>query len=55
MTLAISLGLVNLILYCAQQFGIALGVGAETVLLVASLQAMRDGSINDEDDAVDAG
>jgi hypothetical protein len=49
MTLAISLGLVNLFLYCAQQFGMALGVGAETVLLVAYVQTLRDGIVDDQE------
>jgi len=36
----------NLIFYCAQQLGVALGVGAETIMLVAYLQAARDGVID---------
>jgi hypothetical protein len=49
MVFAVSLSLVNLILYCAQQLGVTLGVGAETVLLVAYLQSMRDGIVDEEE------
>lgn len=47
MVVALSLSLLNLILYCFQQFGMALGVGAETVLLVAFVQSLRDGAFDD--------
>lgn len=39
-------GLINLILYCAQQLGIALGLGAQTIMLVAYVLAMRDRAID---------
>ncbi len=39
--------LINLLLYCAQQLGIALGLGAQTIMLVAYVSAMRDGTIDD--------
>jgi len=42
----LSLDLANLALYCAQQLGVALGLGAQSILLVAYLQAMRDGVID---------
>ena len=41
---------INLILYCAQQLGIALGLGAQTIMLVAYVAAMRDGSIDDTEE-----
>lgn len=41
-----SVELLNLILYCVQQFGVALGFGAQTIMLVAYLQATRDGVID---------
>ncbi len=37
-----SFALLNLICYCAQQLGMALGVGAETLTLVAYIMTMRD-------------
>ncbi len=40
-------GLINLILYCAQQLGVALGLGAQTIMLVAYVTAMRDRVIED--------
>ena len=45
----LSAELINLILYCAQQFGVALGFGSATVLLVAYLIAMRDGKVDDKE------
>lgn len=39
-------GLLNLVLYCAQQLGIALGLGAQTIMLVAYVSAMYDGVID---------
>lgn len=36
------LSVVSLLLYCVQQLGVVLGVGAETVVLVAVLSALRD-------------
>jgi hypothetical protein len=38
--------LLNLVLYCMQQLGIALGLGAQTIMLVAYVTAMRDGIID---------
>jgi hypothetical protein len=49
MFFAFSLSLLNLILFCLQQFGVALGIGAETVLLVAYLHSLRDGMVDDEE------
>ncbi len=49
MTFAILLSLANLLLYCIQQLGVTLGVGAETTLLVAYLQTMRDGVADDQE------
>lgn len=49
MTFAISMSLINLGLYCIQQLGVTLAVGAETILLVAYLQAVRDGVVDDEE------
>ncbi|HVY72434.1 MAG TPA: hypothetical protein VG984_00040 [Candidatus Paceibacterota bacterium] len=49
MYFAISLGLINFGLYCFQQFGMALGIGAETVLLVAYLHSIRDGVVDEEE------
>lgn len=43
------MSLVNLGLYCLQQFGMTLGVGAETILLVAYLQSVRDGIVDDKE------
>jgi hypothetical protein len=42
-----SVELLNLILYCVQQLGIALGLGAQTIMLVAFASAMRDGVIDE--------
>jgi hypothetical protein len=39
----------DLLLYVTQQFGIMLGVGAETILLFLYLFAMRDGAIGKEE------
>ncbi len=47
---AAMLELVNLLLYCAQQLGVMLGVGAETVILIAYLFAMRDGSRDEKEE-----
>lgn len=49
MLIAILVSLAYLILYCVQQLGVTLGVGAETVLLVAYLQSIRDGVIDDNE------
>lgn len=40
-------GLINLMLYCAQQLGVALGLGAQTIMLVAYVTAMRDRTVDD--------
>jgi hypothetical protein len=42
----LSADFINLILYCVQQVGVTLSVGAETILLVAYVQAMRDGVVD---------
>jgi hypothetical protein len=49
MPFAITISLVNLGLYCVQQFGMAIAVGAETVLLVAYLQSIQDRVVDDEE------
>ncbi len=41
-----SIGTLDLVLYCAQQLGIMLAVGAETTVLVAYILSMRDGIID---------
>jgi hypothetical protein len=47
--LAAVLSVANLFLYCVQQIGVTLGVGAESVLLVAYLYSTRDGVIDDKE------
>lgn len=42
----LSADVISLVLYCAQQLGVTLGVGSQTILLVAYLMAMRDGVID---------
>ncbi|MGC9602599.1 MAG: hypothetical protein ABSE76_02560 [Minisyncoccia bacterium] len=39
----------NLIFYCAQQLGVTLGVGAETIMLAAYLISMRDGIVDEKE------
>jgi hypothetical protein len=41
--------LLNLLLYCVQQFGVAIGVGAQTIMLVAYISAIRDSVIDDKE------
>jgi len=41
--------LIMLLLYCMQQLGIALGLGAQTIMLVAYVSAMRDGAIDEQE------
>ena len=43
--MVLSWDLVNLFLYCAQQFGVMMGAGAEVVLLFSYLSALRDGVV----------
>jgi hypothetical protein len=43
----LSVELMSLLFYCAQQLGVVLAVGAETIVLTAYLVAVRDGVIND--------
>jgi hypothetical protein len=38
--------IINLILYCVQQLGIALGLGAQTIMLVAYISATKDNIID---------
>jgi hypothetical protein len=38
--------LISLLLYCAQQLGVALGLGAQTIMLVAYLSSIHDGVID---------
>jgi hypothetical protein len=49
MPFAITISIVNLALYCLQQFGVAIAVGAETVLLVAFLQSIQDRMVDEEE------
>ncbi len=44
-----SADLANLLLYCAQQLGVMLGVGAETIMLAAYLISMRDGVMDEKE------
>jgi hypothetical protein len=44
-----SADVISLILYCAQQLGVTLGVGAQTIMLVAYLSAMRDGVVDNQE------
>lgn len=44
--MVLSADLINLVLYCVQQLGVTLGVGAETILLVAYVSAIRDGVVD---------
>lgn len=39
-------GIVGLLLYCAQELGIVLGVGGEAIVLIAHLIAIRDGVVD---------
>jgi hypothetical protein len=41
--------LANLILWCAQQLGVTLGVGAETTMLAAYLISMQDGVVDEKE------
>ena len=41
---------INLLLYCAQQFGMALGVGGETIVLLAYLISIRDGILEESEE-----
>lgn len=43
----LSVELMSLLLFCVQQLGVMLAVGAETIMLTAYLVATRDGVIND--------
>jgi hypothetical protein len=47
--MSVPLELINQVLYFMQQLGIALGVGAESVMLVAYLSAVKDGIIDKEE------
>ncbi|HEY5383508.1 MAG TPA: hypothetical protein VIJ88_03065 [Candidatus Paceibacterota bacterium] len=44
-----SADLANLIFYCAQQLGVTLGVGAETIMLAAYFISMRDGVLDEKE------
>lgn len=37
---------ISLVLYCVQQLGVVLGVGAETIMLIAYLVSLRDGVVD---------
>jgi hypothetical protein len=41
--------LVGLLLYCVQQLGIVLGVGAQSIMLIAYLVSLRDGVIDSKE------
>ncbi len=43
------MSLITLGLYCVQQLGVTFAVGAETVMLVAYLQSVRDGVVDEEE------
>jgi hypothetical protein len=45
----LSADFLNLIFYCAQQLGVTLGVGAETIMLAAYLISMRDGIVDEKE------
>jgi len=45
----LSADVISLLLYCAQQLGVTLGVGAQTIMLVAYVMAMRDGVVDDKE------
>jgi len=45
----LSADVISLVLYCAQQLGVTLGVGAQTIMLVAYLSAMRDGVVDNQE------
>lgn len=44
--MSVSVDLINLILYAAQQLGVMLGVGAETIILILSFLSRRDGTVD---------
>jgi hypothetical protein len=48
--MSFSVDVISLILYCIQQLGVVLGVGAQTVLLISFLIATRDGSIGEKEE-----
>ncbi len=45
----VSVALLNLVFYCLQQLGVMLGVGAETIILLGYLLAIRDGVVDDKE------
>ncbi len=45
----LSADVANLLFYCAQQLGVTLGVGAETIMLAAYLIATRDGVVDSKE------
>ena len=48
--MSFSVDAVNLLLYCAQQLGVMLGVGSASILLVAYLVSTRDGAIDSKEE-----
>jgi hypothetical protein len=48
--MSLPVDLVSLVLYCVQQLGVVLGVGAQTVLLIAFILATRDGKIDQKEE-----
>lgn len=48
--MSFSVDLINLVLYCIQQVGVMLAVGAETILLVAYFLSTRDGRIESKEE-----
>jgi hypothetical protein len=47
--MVLSAAFIGLILYCVQQLGVTLGVGSQTILLVAYLISMRDGVLDSKE------
>ncbi len=48
--MSFSVELVRLLLFCVQQFGIVLAVGAQTVMLISFLIATRDGVVDQKEE-----
>jgi hypothetical protein len=45
----LSVEIIDLILYCLQQIGVMVAVGAETIILIAYLVAMRDSTVDEHE------
>jgi hypothetical protein len=48
--MSLPVDVLSLLLYCVQQLGVMLGVGAQTVILVSYLLAARDGTIDQKEE-----